>query len=149
MYDAAMAAPLRPVAFAVITVIMGFYPASAKNSPSSPPPPAIYDPNPGPYVIFPDENGEIVSNQREFVDDMVSAWSGPALGAFSICYARAGDEEIDWGLVKKSLDRVSVSLKDAGARIVVIPPSEICQQHTTGSVGEKSLVQITGVINGR
>ncbi|MAW91712.1 MAG: hypothetical protein CL574_11625 [Altererythrobacter sp.] len=144
-----MAAPLRPIVFALIMAIMGFYPATAKDASSPPPPLAIYDPNPGPYFIFPDENGEIVSNQREFVDHIVSAWSGPSLGAFSICYARAGDEEIDWGLVKKSLDSVSVSLKDAGAKSVVIPPSEICQQHTTGSVGEKSLVQITGVISGR
>ncbi|MCA0977969.1 hypothetical protein LCM19_06295 [Qipengyuania flava] len=145
-----MAAVFRIIAFVFILVLIYYFPATAKNALSPPSPPEIYDPNPGPYLIFPDENGDIVSTQREFVDYIVSAWSGPALGAFSICYVRDGEEEIDWGLVKTTLDRVAASLKNAGARDVFTLPVGICRDQPEGTIGEQQPhVQITGVIKAR
>ncbi|MBX7461185.1 hypothetical protein [Qipengyuania huizhouensis] len=106
----------------------------------------FYDPNPGPYFVFPGRNGELPPAQIEFMDKVVASWSGSNLRAFSICYSQATDENVHWTSVKVALDNVSAALKKGGAQVVVLPAAYFCGQRSLEQAGKKSYVQIIGVI---
>jgi hypothetical protein len=126
---------------------VGFSQANSRELQGTPSPPLdIYDPNPGPYFVFLDRNGELPPAQIEFIDKVVASWSASNLRAFSVCYSQATDENVDWTPVKVALDNVSAALKKGGAQVVVVPTAYICNQRSWEKAGKQSYVQITGVI---
>ena len=142
-----MQTAFRFIAFASISMGFGISQVNAQELQGTNSPPLdIYDSNPGPYFAFPDRNGDLPPDQLEFIGQAVASWSGSNLQAFSICFSQATDEQMDWRLVKVALRNVSVALKNAGAQIVVVPVSELCNKRVFGSAVDRSHVEITGVV---
>ena len=137
----------RLIAYVLIAMGAGFSQAHSQEFlDTSPPPLDFYDPNPGPYFVFPDRNGELPPAQIEFIDKVVASWSGSNLRAFSICYSQATDENVDWTPVKVALDNVSAALKKGAAQVVVFPATYFCDQRSSEQADKQSYVQIIGVI---
>ena len=117
-----------------------------ERSPSPPLPPTIYDPNPGPFLIAIDDQGALAhQKQMEVIDRAWSAWRGPRLEAFSICYFQTSSLELDWSVVFRALENVSGELKTRGA-VVFTPASRICDAVHPSVPSGRSYVQIIGLV---
>ena len=144
-----MQSAFRLIALVLIAMGAGFSQAHSQEplgTPTPPPPLDFYDPNPGPYFVFPDRNGELPPAQIEFIDKVVASWSGSNLRAFSICYSQAPDENVDWTPVKVALGNVAAALKKRAAQAVIFPAAYFCDQRSLAQANKQSYVQIIGVI---
>ena len=144
-----MLAVFRLIAPALVLMGVGFSQANSRELQGTPSPPLdIYDPNPGPYFVFLDSDGELPPSQVDFIDHVIAAWSGSNLRGFSICFSQATGETVVGSSVKRSLRSVYDALKNRGAEIVVISASELCNRRSSAFSGEQSYVQIIGVVRG-
>lgn len=118
--------------------------------PSPPPPP--YHPQPGPYAVVVDDNGNLLEKQRGVIDQQGildnawASWRGPKLEAFAVCYTQADGARINWTAALRGLDNVSAALRKRGAVAVVTRPSRACETAIGSMPKGASYVQIVGML---
>ena len=111
-----------------------------------PPPPPIYDPHPGPYLIFTGDDGGLLPYQASTITNLIEAWRGERLSAFLLCFrAREGVADVH-AARHSSLTNVTRALKEAGAQVVTIGTSPVCDSIHEPSQPEYSTVIITGIV---
>jgi hypothetical protein len=111
-----------------------------------PPPRPEVDPQPGPFIVHLDEQGNVAPEQFAVIANAVRVWAVPGLEAFSVCYGRGplAAERVDTHGAVKS---VAVALQARGALVVVMPNGGLCDPAAPQPVRQSGhYVTIMGVI---
>lgn len=128
---------------AILTV--GSAGQAQQRFPVPPPPPPPYDPIPGPYLIMLDDQGEMADDdQMGIIDNAWSAWRGPKLEIFTICYFHPVGSKVDWKIALRALDLVANALKARGASVVT-PAMRTCDA-AQASFPDRQYVKILGLV---
>ncbi|GGB24961.1 hypothetical protein GCM10011380_13170 [Sphingomonas metalli] len=93
--------------------------------PTPPPPPEIYDPQSGPFIVRMTPDGEIDEQSRGVAENAVRQWTDLNLQRFIICY-RSASQGRDYSGGIRSLESVARELKAHGAIEVVMPDGGPC-----------------------
>ncbi|RZF60800.1 hypothetical protein EWE75_21055 [Sphingomonas populi] len=109
------------------------------------PPPAIYDPQAGPFIVQLNDQGRVGDEQRGVIANALKLWSGPALQAFVICF-RSQHEPVDWTVAHGALEAVSGQLKAQGAAVVVMPSGGLCDPWLPRPAWKGAHVEIMGLV---
>lgn len=103
--------------------------AMASAQAALPPPMVIYDPNPGPFVVFVGDSGELEEKATAILKNAVESWSADRdkrLGAFLLCFRQADASPSSAHMQRKALSLTAESLIAAGASVVTVGTSSIC-----------------------
>lgn len=111
-----------------------------------PPPPPIYDPHPGPFIVYTDKRGAMLAGQEPIVRAALEAWHGPGLAAFLLCFREPEDRPGRGMAERSSLSNVARELKRHGAVAVVAGTSNICRSPGYQQAGQY-YVEIMGVLS--
>lgn len=121
--------------------------APAQQSPAlvRPPPPDIYDPNPGPYLVFFAGDDVAVTPQgAKIIANAIRGWRDTRLGALLLCYHARGREA---GTLRLQRTRaVAELLFAAGAQSVTEGLPHQCEKLRIEHDRDDSAVQIDGVM---
>lgn len=129
-----------------------FLAASLVTGPQMPPVPVIFDPRPGPVVIFANADGSLQAEAGEMFARAVMDWSAEkddSLGAFLVCLRERTPVRAAPVVRLRILDMTANGLQAAGAKIVTIGPEALCANLPSvlpaDMMAKSSFVEIWGV----
>ena len=145
--------PLLSLAVLGLALTLGFLPASGRSEEAPqavsqsvpPPPPGIYDPHPGPFLIPTAPDGGVSPEGESILANANAAWLGHHLRAFTVCYW-PGQEAVDWKHFFASVGSVARVLKSLGAQTVVMPAHRLCPTSASNRLADIRHVEVAGVI---
>jgi hypothetical protein len=120
-------------------------PSQPKRFAPTPPVPATYDPQSGPFIVRLNAQGEVGAEQYGVIANAVKSWSGTNLQAFVICF-RSQHDPVVWGTAFKALSTVAHELKVHGAKAVVMSNGGLCSSSSTPPTWRGPHVEIEGVV---
>lgn len=127
--------------------------AWAQAAPSPPPPPDVYHPNPGPFVVFVRDSGELEDHTTSTLKNAVESWSpdrDKRLGAFLLCLRKPTASRLMTRTQDKALSLAAEALMAAGASVVTVGTDSICSSiprvALPVTMSQRTTVEVRGVL---